>query len=167
MKVRDPFDQSLEPVPDLVRRQALRVLLEHAGQARAGDVFHDDEAVARVIGLEVVNRQQVRALEVHALHDPAAFDVEIAEDQLEGDFLARVGRGVIDLAESASADGSLDGVAIERAGSRAEGVAALGLGSGLGVGHVGVSCGLIGPGTRKVVRLVNGRFVHVWRQAVV
>ena len=94
-------------------------------------------------------------------HDPAALDVEVAEDQLEGDFLAGVGRGVVDLAEAPAADGPLDRVAVERPGSRTEGVAALCLGSWVGVGHVGISRGLIGPGTRKVFGLVNGRLVHV------
>ena len=60
--------------------------------------------------------QQVRAFQVHALANAAALDVEVAEDQLEGDFLAGVGRGVVDLAEASAADGALDRVAVKRRG---------------------------------------------------
>ena len=112
------------------------ILLQDAGQAGAGDIFHDDERVAGVAGLQIEDGQQVRALQVHALHDPAPLDVEIAEDQLERDFLAGIGRGVIDLAEASAADGPLDRVAIQRPGSRTEGVATLCLGRGVGFGHV-------------------------------
>ncbi len=104
------------------------VLLQDAGQAGAGDILHDDERVAGVAGLQVEDRQQVRALQVHALHDSAPLDVEIAQDQLERDFLAGIGGGVIDLAEAPAADGPLDRVAIQRPGARTEGVATVCLG---------------------------------------
>ena len=114
----------------------VRVLLQDAGQARAGDVLHDDERIAGVAGLHVEDREQVRALQVHALHDPALLDVEIAKDQLECDFLTGIGRGVVDLAEAAAADGPLDRIAVQRPGSRTERVATLCLGRSVGFGHV-------------------------------
>ena len=159
VEVGDPLDQPLEPVADLGQRHPVGILLQDAGQARAGDVLHDDERIAGVVGLHVEDRQQVRALQVHALHDPAPLDVEVAQDQLERDFLAGIGGGVIDLAEAPAADGPLDRVAVQRAGARTEGVAALCLGRGwLGAclrfpwGHR--------PRSRLVFRLVNDRFVH-------
>ncbi len=60
-------------------------------------------------------------LEVEALRDAAQLDVEVLLEQLEGDFLARVGQGVIDLAEAAAMDGPLDRVAVERLGFRLKG----------------------------------------------
>ena len=62
------------------------------------------------------------------------FDLQVAEDELQRDFLARVGRGVVDLAEPAPADRPLDRIAVERARARAVGVAVLTLQRG---GHVG------------------------------
>ena len=56
------------------------------------------------------------------MHDPAPLDFQIAQDQLERDFLAGIGRGVINLAESAATDRTLDGVAFERPGARTEAV---------------------------------------------
>ena len=125
VQVGDSLDQSLEPVANLGQRHPVRVLLQNAGQARSGDILHDDERVARVARLQIEDRQQVRALQVHAVHDPAPLDVEIAQDELERDFLAGIGRGVINLAEPASPDGTLDRVAIERSGARAEAIATL------------------------------------------
>ena len=56
-------------------------------------------------------------LQVEALADAAEFDVEVAADQLEGDFLAGVADGEVDLAEPALADAALDRVALQRAGA--------------------------------------------------
>jgi hypothetical protein len=114
MEISHTLNQTFEPVADLVKRKPLRILLQNAGQARPGDVFHDDEIVTGVVTLQVVNREQIGALEVHALHDTAALDVEVTEDQLKGDFLPRVGRGVIDLSEASATDSPLDRVAVER-----------------------------------------------------
>ncbi len=50
-------------------------------------------------------------LQVQALGDAAEFDIQIAADQLERDFLAGVAGGEIDLAEAAAADAALDRVA--------------------------------------------------------
>ena len=121
------------------------MLLQDAGQAGAGNVLHDDERIACIVGLEVEDRQEVRALQVHTLHDAAPLDVEIAQDQLERDFLTGIGRGVIDLAEATAPDGPLDRIAIQRPGSRTEGVAALRLGHGVGFGHIWGSHGVCGP----------------------
>ncbi len=52
-------------------------------------------------------------------------------------------------------------IAIERPASRSECVATLGLGRWVGIEHVELSRGLIGPGIRNVIGLVNGRLVHV------
>ena len=99
---------------NLGERQALGVLLQNACQARARHIFHHDERVAGIAGLEIEYRQQVRAFQVHAMHDPAPLDVKIAQDQLERDFLAGIGGGVIHLSKATSADGTLDRVAIQR-----------------------------------------------------
>ncbi len=56
---------------------------------------------------------RLRVLEVEALADAAQLDVEVAADQLEGDFLAAVADGVVDLAEAAAADAALDRVAVQ------------------------------------------------------
>ena len=53
--------------------------------------------------------------QVEALAGAAEFDVEVAADQLQGDFLAGVAGGEVDFAEPAVADAALDGVAGQRA----------------------------------------------------
>ena len=53
-------------------------------------------------------------LEVEALADAAEFDVEVAADQLQRDFLAGVADGEVDFAEAALADAALDRVAGQR-----------------------------------------------------
>src|SRR5262245_8808541 len=56
----------------------------------------------------------MRALEVQTGGDAAEFNAWIVAEILERDLLATVGDGVIDLAEPAAADTTLDRVAIER-----------------------------------------------------
>ena len=46
---------------------------------------------------------------------PRSLDVEIAADQLQGDFLAGVADGEIDFAEAAVPDAALDGIAVQGA----------------------------------------------------
>ena len=107
-----------EPEVDLVERQAVGIAVDRVLQACAGDVLHDDPGVALIVVADVVEVDQVRVLEVEALADAAQLDVEVPLDVLEGDFLAGVADGEIDLAEAAAADAALDGVAFQRAGNR-------------------------------------------------
>ena len=158
VQVRDPLDDPPVPGADLGQRQAVRVPGQDVRQARAGDVFHDDEGLARVVGLQVVDGEQVRALQVHALHDPAPLDLQVAEDELQRHLLARVGRGVVDLAEPAPADGAFDGVPVQGARARAVGVA-VSLGCGDVRGHLGGPHGPIRA--RLWVGLVSDRLVQV------
>ena len=67
-----------------------------------------------LVGADVVQRDQVRVLQVEALRDAAELDVEVAANELERDFLAGVAGGEIDFAEAAAADAALDRVAIQR-----------------------------------------------------
>ncbi len=57
-------------------------------------------------------------LEVEALPHAAEFDIEIAADELQGDFLAGVAGGVVDFAEAAAAHAALDRYSRPAAGSR-------------------------------------------------
>ena len=70
-----------------------------------------------LVGLDVVEGDQVGVLQVEALRDAAELDIEVAADELEGDFFAGVAGGEIDFAETAPADAALDRVAIERPGA--------------------------------------------------
>ena len=65
--------------------------------------------------LDVVNRKQIRVLEVQALCDAADLDIEVAADELDGHFLACVADGVIHLAKAAMPDAPLDRIALQRA----------------------------------------------------
>ena len=80
----------------------------------AEDVLHDDPLVAARVGAEVVEVDEVGVLEVEAVGDAAQFDVGVAAEELERDFLAAVADGEVDLAEPALADAALDRVAVER-----------------------------------------------------
>ena len=101
-------------------RQAVGMVGQHVFQALAGDVLHDHPGVALVVLADVVEVQQVGVFQVEALADAAELDVQVAADQLQGDFLAGVAGGVVDFAEAALADAALDGVAGQRA--RAAGI---------------------------------------------
>ena len=164
VQVRHPLDQPLEPGPHLGQGQAVGVLGQDLGEARPGDVLHHDEGIPGVVGLDVVDGDQIRALEVHALHDPAALDLEVARDELQRHLLAGVGGRVIDLAEAAAADGALDRVAVQGAVARAEAEAVVPPRRRLRPGgSAGVRRGPGNMGDRLGIRLarsVLGRRVH-------
>ena len=103
-----------EPGQGLVRRQALRMIGQLGLQALAGDVFHDDPGIARVVDADVEEAQQIGVLEVEALPHAAELGVEIAADELQRDVLAGVADGVVDFAEAAAADAALDRIAGQR-----------------------------------------------------
>ena len=105
---------AVEPGEGLVDGHAVGMRGDGLFEALAGDVLHDDPVVAPLVLPDVVDRQQVGVLEVEALLDAAELDVEVAADQLQGDFLAGVAGGVVDLAEPAVADAALDRVAVQR-----------------------------------------------------
>ena len=55
-------------------------------------------------------------LEIEALPHAAELGIEIAADELQGDFLAGVAGGVVDFAEAAAADAALDHISGQRPG---------------------------------------------------
>src|SRR5262249_43776281 len=83
-------------------------------------------------------------------------------DELQRDLFARVGRGVVDLAEPAAADRPLDRVAVQGAGARAEGVTALSL--RVGRGHVG---GPRGPVAARLLVVLTVTVLDRHHRAVV
>ena len=103
-----------EPLADEFGRQAVGVAVDDLGERLAEDVLHHDPLVAARVGAEVVEVDEVGVLEVEAVADAAQFGVGVAAEELEGDFLAAVGDGEVDLAEPALADAPLEGVAVER-----------------------------------------------------
>ncbi len=48
----------------------------------SGDILHDDPLIVHAVGADVVERDEIRVLQVKALRDPTEFDVEIAPDEL-------------------------------------------------------------------------------------
>ena len=109
-----PLDHAREPLRHVLDRHAVRIFVEHLGEALAGDEFHDHPVVAVGVRFDVEDRHQVGMFQIEALRNAAQLDVEVLLEQLERDFLAGVGEGVIHLAEAAPVDGPLDGVAVER-----------------------------------------------------
>jgi hypothetical protein len=57
---------------------------------------------------------EVRMLEVEAVRDASEFGIGVAAEELEGDLLAAVRDREVDLPESALADTTLEGEAVER-----------------------------------------------------
>jgi hypothetical protein len=73
--------------------------------------------VAHRIGSDIVERDQVAVLQIEALGNAAELDIQIAADELKGDFFAGVAGGEVNFAESAPPYPALDRVAIERPGA--------------------------------------------------
>ena len=87
-------------------------------QALARHVLHHHPGVAGIVLADVVEAQQIGMLEVEALPHAAEFGIEIAADELQGDFLAGVAGGVVDFAEAAAAHAALDRYSRPAAGCR-------------------------------------------------
>ena len=105
---------AVEPDQDLVQRQTLGMIGQFGLQALARQVLHHHPGIAGIVLADVVQAQQVGVLEVEALPHAAEFGIEIAADELQGDFLAGVAGGVVDLAEAAAAHAALDDIAAQR-----------------------------------------------------
>ncbi len=88
--------------------------LQQVRQRRPGDVFHDDEGLALVVVLDVEDRDQMRALEVHALADAPQLDLLVVLDGFQRHLAAAVADRVVDLAETAAAGRPLDRVSFQR-----------------------------------------------------
>ena len=91
----------MHPPQRLFDWHAVRIAFDNVFERFAGDVFHDDPLVVGTIGADVVQRDEVRVLQVEALRYAAELDIQVAANELEGDFLAGVAGGEIDLAETA------------------------------------------------------------------
>jgi hypothetical protein len=101
--------------------------LDDVLQRFAGDVLHDHPLVAHLVGADVEQADEVRVLQVEALGDAAELDFEIAANELQGDFLARVAGGEIDFAKAAAPHSALDRVTFQR--TRSAGVREFHVGS--------------------------------------
>ncbi len=97
----------VEPAFNLLGRQAAAIF-DHVAQALAADILHDDPMITVGVGLDVVDRNEIRVIEVQAGGRTAEFDVGVLVEQFQRNFLAGIGQGVIDLAEAAAMDGALD-----------------------------------------------------------
>src|SRR5262249_3817446 len=115
VEVADAFADAAQPVQRLFNRHALRVAGDDLVEAFASHVFHDHPAIAVLRLPDIVKGDEVGMLEIEALADAAQFDVEMPLHELEGDFLAAVGNGVVDLAEAAAADAMLQRVPLQGA----------------------------------------------------
>src|SRR5206468_1615889 len=66
----------------LFSRQSLRIPIQHLVQTLTSHVLHDDPVIALIIGLDVVQRNEVLMLEVDALLHATEFDLGIATNEL-------------------------------------------------------------------------------------
>jgi hypothetical protein len=67
-----------------------------------------------VVGADVIQRNEIRVLQIEALRDAAELDIKVAANQLERDFLAGVAGGEVDFTEAAATYAALDRVAFQR-----------------------------------------------------
>jgi hypothetical protein len=72
----------LEPVERHLRRHPLGILFNLLFQRLARHVLHDDPAILMLVGANVVQRDQVRVLEVQAVRNAAELDLEVPANQL-------------------------------------------------------------------------------------
>src|SRR5581483_11534485 len=114
VQVADRPGQAEEPLLGEVGRQPAGVAADDLGERLAEDVLHHQPGVAVLVGLEVVDVDEVGVLEVEAVGDAAELDVRVTAEELQRHLLAAVGDGEVDLAEAALADPALDGVPVQR-----------------------------------------------------
>ena len=114
MEVADSGADAVQPVERFLRRHAFWMAGDCLVEAFASHMLHHDPGVAVVRLLDVVKGDEMGMLEVKALADAAQLDMEVSLNQLERDFLAAVGEGMIDLAEAAPADAVLQRIAGQR-----------------------------------------------------
>ncbi len=126
VQVRHPGRDAAEPIQGFGQRHALRIAADRVLERFAVDQLHDDPAVVLIVLADIVQGHQMGVLQVQAVRDAAELDVQVAADQLQGDFFAGIADGEIDLAESPAADAPLDRIALERPG--AGGIEEAGLG---------------------------------------
>jgi hypothetical protein len=114
VQVADAGGDALHPLEGFLGLQSVGIAADDLLQRLARRVLHDDPGIVVLVLLNVVQRDEVGVFQVQALGDAAQLDVEVVAHQLQGDFLAAVADGEVDLAEAAAADAPLDGVAVER-----------------------------------------------------
>ena len=88
--------------------------IENLRQTFPRHILHDDPVIALVIGLDVVKGNEVLVFQVDALLHAAQFDLGIATNEFKRNFLARFGNSVVDFAETALTNATLDDIAAER-----------------------------------------------------
>ena len=96
------------------------MLLQQCGQTGPGKILHDDKGISFVIGPKVMNCDQMRTFQVHALNHAPALNIHIAQDVLERNVFAGIGHRVVNLAEPTTANRPFDGIPCEWAGPRSK-----------------------------------------------
>jgi len=120
MQVLDPLRGLKEPTSCLLDRQAARLLIQRVAQVRSGDILHHHPPDLLLVSADVVQRDQIRVFEIQALRRAAEFDLQIALDPLERDFLASIAEREVDLAEAADTEPTLDRETVQHARAAAE-----------------------------------------------
>jgi hypothetical protein len=81
VQIRQAFRNSGEPVPDLLHRHAVGILLQCLIQSLARDVFHHHPVIAVPVRFDIKDGDQVGMFEIQALCDSPQFDVHVLLQQ--------------------------------------------------------------------------------------
>src|SRR6056297_2636147 len=95
--------------------------IQNFGKSGTIHIFHDDPVIAVTIFIDIVNRDEIRMLEVETVSNTSQLDFEIIAEELEGDFFAGGAFRQIDFTKSTLREGTNDRVPFQRLGFWGEG----------------------------------------------
>ena len=113
MQKNEPRCHARQPVQDLLQGHAVRMLLQRIMQTLPAHIFHHNPVIPFRILTNVEDRHQVRVLQVQTLRNSPQLHFQIVVQQFERDFLARICDRIVDLAEPAAMNRTLDRDAIQ------------------------------------------------------
>ena len=116
MQKTEPRGHARQPVQYLLQRHAVGMLLQRIMQALPAHILHHNPVIPLRILTDVEDRHQIGVLQIQTLRNSTQLHFQIVVQQFERDFLARIGDRIVDLAEPAAMNRTLDRDAFQRSG---------------------------------------------------
>ena len=114
MQISHPRRGRHEPTFDFLYRHALRIGLDHIPQAGSGHILHHHPTLAKLVRLNIPQRNQVNMLQVQTIPNTSQLNVQVTLDLFKRHFFAGIIQSKVDLSKSTHADPAFDRVAGQR-----------------------------------------------------